>query len=237
MMTAPQATLVIAATATKAESDRGTENMAAQPMALPTAPPRYNGLRRWIRSDRYPKSGLAAAQHTIMAEQTMDARVAGRSKRWRRYGGPHRPVKDSIAPTSPPCARKISQVLRCAASAPNPLNDSRSVRWVRPRSSAGAQLANPRSDGSLATKAHAAAPTASTTPPDPAATARQPNRSTSIRSGTCAKSAPMLPMNRPRPDIVAKLAGGNQCVAIFSVTTQPIAVEPPTIRRPIAASP
>jgi hypothetical protein len=57
-----------------------------------------------------------------------------------------------------------------------------------------------------------------------------------MRSGTCAKSAPTLPIISPMPESIANRSLGNQCVASFSVTTQPTAVAPPTISRPTDAS-
>src|SRR5215831_17336875 len=68
------------------------------------------GLRRPIRSEKYPHKGLATAQQIVITEQTAAAVVAGMLKRARRNGGPQRPVNESIAPTKPPCARKINQV-------------------------------------------------------------------------------------------------------------------------------
>src|SRR5204862_2169003 len=110
--TAPHAKLVIAATTVNAASGSGAKNSADQPAAETSAPPKYIGFRRPILSDRYPATGLATAQHAIMTEQTAAASVGARVKRCRKYVGPQSPVNDNIAPTKPPCARKISHVLR-----------------------------------------------------------------------------------------------------------------------------
>ena len=69
-------------------------------------------------------------------------------------------------------------------------------------------------------------------PPIPGRLRASRTCSTSMRSGTCATSAPTLPIISPKPDSMANRSRGNQCVASLSVTTQPTAVAPPTIRRP-----
>src|SRR5579871_2959249 len=79
------------------------------------------GFRLPMRSDRCPQIGLAAAQQTIMREHTAAAAVAVNPKRALRNGVPHNPVNAKIGPTMPPCAKKISQVLRYPKTLLNPL--------------------------------------------------------------------------------------------------------------------
>src|SRR2546428_5833987 len=124
-------------------------------------------------SEKCPASGLATAQQMIITEQTADASVAVSANRCLRYAGPQSPVNDSIAPTKPPCARKISQVLRYVKIFGKSRTRPPIVWWLR-CSSTGAKLVNPLSDGSLDTIAAAAAPMAITHAADPSATARQP---------------------------------------------------------------
>ena len=88
-------------------------------------------MRRPIRSERCPASGLATAQQTIITEHTVAASVDASVKRRVKYAGPHSPVNDNIAPTKPPCARKISQVFRYVKMRGNSRTIWPILRWAR----------------------------------------------------------------------------------------------------------
>jgi hypothetical protein len=76
--------------------------------------------------------------------------------------------------------------------------------------------------------AQSAAVTAAETP----ITARQPKASTSMRSGTPAKTPPTTPMNSAMPEASANWRGANQWLASLSIETKPTATEAPISRRP-----
>src|SRR5665213_3963307 len=82
--------------------------MTAQPIVAIRAPPRYAGLRRPIRSEIPPNSGLETAQQISMTEQTVAAAFGSRPNRAFRTGAPQRPVKVMIGPERPPCSTRIS---------------------------------------------------------------------------------------------------------------------------------